>query len=213
MSSYPDGPESVNPGLKIFPGYNSAVNAVTKPNQVVWTTQYFVDRWMPLLGGNGMMIVLALRRHGYRNLNTGECRDEIVMSQGDLAQKARISEDTLTRELGDDKKTGKPNNPWLRYFVKRRRRSHRDSLGQMRQEPNAYWVSMDDPIHPDDWPLVEAAAMANGWERDKAPASEPKNTGPVFRHRILRSPDRKMRNRNREMRVVLGITLHYLRIL
>ncbi|MGI4791263.1 MAG: hypothetical protein ACRYFS_20750 [Janthinobacterium lividum] len=153
--------------LKIFPGYHSAVNAVTRPNQAVWITQYFVSRWMPLLGGNGTMIVLALRRGGFFDRRTGKCRDEIIVARHDLAAAAGMSEDTLTRELGVSRKTGKPNNPWLHHFVKPRRRSRRNSLGQMQQVENAYWVSMDDPVFPDDWPLVEAAAEAGGWQRDK----------------------------------------------
>lgn len=179
MSNLPRPQTNVNPDLQIFPGYNSAVNAVTRPNQVVWTTQYFVDRWMPLLGGNGTMIVLALRRAGFLDRRTGERRDEIIMSRTYLAALAGISEDTLTREFSDDRKTGKPRNPWLFHFVRPRHRTLRNSRGQMQQIENAYWVSMDDPVHPDDWPLVEAVATADGWQKDKAPTPEPQNASSV----------------------------------
>ncbi len=141
--------------ITLSPFYNSAVNAVTRPAHGVVCSQYFVDRWMPELGGAGTQIVLALRRLGYLNLKTGERRDEIVISRKVVAERAGISEDTLTRELGEDKKTGLPRNPALRRFVQSRRRHKRDRLGRLLQDDNAYWVSMDDPIHPEDWNLVE----------------------------------------------------------
>ncbi len=141
--------------ITLSPVYNSAVNAVTRPAHGVVCSQYFVDRWMPELGGAGTQIVLALRRLGYLNLKTGERRDEIVISRKVVAERAGISEDTLTRELGEDKKTGLPRNPALRRFVQSRRRHKRDRLGRLLQDDNAYWVSMDDPIHPEDWSQVE----------------------------------------------------------
>ena len=92
--------------IQLSPFYHSAVNAVTKPGKYTATSNYFVDRWMPLLGGNGTMIVMALRREGFLDRRKGECRDEIVMDGAELATAAGMSEDTLTRELGIDKKTG-----------------------------------------------------------------------------------------------------------
>lgn len=157
--------------LTLTPFYHSAVNAVTRPNKFTPASHYFVDRWMPLLGGNGTMIVLALRRDGFLNRKTGERRDEVVISRTDLAAAAGLSEDTLTREMGINRKTGKPQNEWLHQFVQKRHRTRRNRLGQVRQEESAYWVSMDDPVHPDDWHLVEEAAREAGWRQEKKPGT------------------------------------------
>ena len=157
--------------IQISPFYNSAVNAVTKPNKLTHVSQYFIDRWMPLLGGNGTMIVLALRRGGFLDRRTGEMRDEIVISRAELAAAAGMSEDTLTRELGINKKTGQPQNEWLHYFVQKRNRKRRDRLGQVRQDESAYWVSMDDPVHPEDWVLVEQYVQEAEERLEKQPGT------------------------------------------
>jgi hypothetical protein len=163
---------TVRAEITLSPFYHSAVNAVTQPNKATWTSDYFIDRWMPLLGGNGTLIVLALRRLGFLNRKTGECRDEILVSRAELAARAGISEDTLTRELGISKKTGLQQNPWLQQFVQKRTRNRRDAQGRLWREESAYWVAMDDPIHPDDWPLVEEAIRAE--EKRLEQAASPK---------------------------------------
>ena len=165
--------------IRLSPFYHSAVNAVTKPNKFTAASHYFIDRWMPLLGGNGTMIVLALRRDGFLNRKTGECRDEIVIDGADLAAAAGISEDTLIREFGTNKKTGKPQNEWLHLFVQKRARKRRNKAGVLRQEENAYWVAMDDPIHPDDWPLVAEAVREAEERREKVGGPGPHNAYPV----------------------------------
>ena len=174
---YPDGTRQVNPELENFHGYTSAVNDVTCPDKTVWTTRYFINRWMPVLGGNGTMIVLALRSRAYFRHSTGERREKVSITLADLAGAINKSVDTVSRELGSDPKTGKFNNPWLNWFVKSSSRSFRDPAGQVRQKPNLYWVSMDDPLHPDDLPQVEAKAMAAGW-RGKGDEVADKGGGP-----------------------------------
>ncbi len=171
----------VNDAITLSPFYYSAVNAVTRPNKFVAVSQYFIDRWMPLLGGNGTMIVLALRRDGFLDRRTGECRDEIVTNLASLAAAAGMSVDTLSRELGLDKKTGKPRNPWLHLFVQSRQRVRRDHLGRVRQEESAYWVAMDDPVHPDDWHLVAEAVLVAEARQDKPSPPVPQSTDPVRR--------------------------------
>lgn len=142
--------------ITLSPFYHSAANAVTEPTRFVACSQYFVARWMPLLGGEGTRIVLALRSLGYYNPKTGERRDQIVVGHAELSARVGCSEDTLTRQLALDKATGLPRNPALARFVERERRVRRDPrTGRVWQEENAYRVAMDDPIHPDDWPRVE----------------------------------------------------------
>lgn len=155
---------------------HAAAHAVTRPDRAVTCSQYFVDRWMPLLGGNAVLLVLALRRHGYNNRRTGERRDEIVVGRAELAALTGLSEDTIARELGADPRTGRPRNPWLARFIAPRRRSVRDALGRVRRVENAYWVAMDDPVHPDDWPLAAEAARLAAERAEEAAGKAPEKS-------------------------------------
>ena len=165
--------------LALSPFYHSAVNAVTRPNQATWCSDYFLDRWMPLLGAEGTRIVLALRRRGYNNRRTGVKRDEIVVSRAELAALVGCSEDTLTRQLGCDRATGAPNNPWLHFFVRAFRHQRRDPSGRLWQEKNGYWVAMDDPLHPDDRPLVEAYIRDQEAQAARRAVPETQSAAPV----------------------------------
>ena len=140
-------------------------------------SQYFVTRWMPLLGHEGTRIVLALRALGYFNPRTGERRDEIILNRAELAARVGCSEDTLTRELGTDRATGAPRNPALRHFVEKIQRVRRDPhTGRIWQEANGYRVAMDDPIHPDDWPRVAAHVAAREARAEEAPKTKTPKT-------------------------------------
>lgn len=159
--------------IKLSQFYNSAVNAVTKPNKITWCSNYFIDRWMPVLGNEGTRIVLALRRRGFNDRHGGK-REEIKICRAELAELVGCSEDTLTREIGGiNKKTGQPYNPCLSYFVQKWENKKRSpKTGRILQEENGYWVSMDDPIHPDDWPLVEEYVREREALTEKGAASK-----------------------------------------
>ena len=68
--------------IQLSPFYHSAVNAVTKPGKYTATSNYIVDRWMPLPGGNGTMIVMALRREGFLDRRKGEWADDVGLWSG-----------------------------------------------------------------------------------------------------------------------------------
>lgn len=158
----------VNSDLTVSPFYHSAINAVTRPNQATWCSDYFIDRWMPLLGNEGTRIVLALRRRGYNNRKTGVKREEIKMDRAELAAMVGCSEDTVTREMGVNKKTGKEYNPWLHLFVRKFEHKKRDpQTGRLWQENNGYFVAMDDPVHPEDWHFVAAYVAEHTALREK----------------------------------------------
>lgn len=141
--------------ITVSPFYHSAVNSVTEPGRFVGCSLYFVQRWMPLLGNEGVRIVLALRALGYYNPKTGVRRDSIPIDKAELADRCGCSERTIARELADDPATGKPRNWALAQFVQRRTVQRRNKhTGRVWQEANEYQVAMDDPIHPDDWPRV-----------------------------------------------------------
>lgn len=177
------------PEIALSPFYHSAVSAVTEPGRFVACSHYFVTRWMPLLGGEGTRLVLALRSLGYYNPRTGERRDQIVVGHAELAARVGCSEDTLTRLLGADRASGLPRHPALAHFVERERRVRRDPhTGRVWQEENAYRVAMDDPVHPDDWPLVvQKAAEREAQQKAQAAKNPPGRSGPPAKERTPRS--------------------------
>lgn len=141
--------------ITISPFYHSAVNSLIEPNRYVGCSLYFVQRWMPLLGNEGVRIIFTLRALGYYNPKTGERRDHISIEKAELADLCGCSERTIARELSDDPETGKPRNWALAQFVQRRAVQRRNKhTGRVWQEANQYQVAMDDPVHPDDWPKV-----------------------------------------------------------
>ena len=151
--------------LRVSPFYFSSVNALTKPNQVIFCSRYFVRRWMPLLGGTGTQIVLYLRSLGYYNRQTGEKRDEIAVKLRDIAEACRCSQATVRREFA--------NNEALQLFVQLRHRWEPDpSSGQPRQCENGYRVAMDDPPHAADMDWIATYIAQEEAER-QAQATPP----------------------------------------
>ena len=137
--------------LMLSPFYHHAVNSVTRPNKYVFCSQYFVDRWMPLLGGVGTQIVLFLRRQGFHNRVTGERRDEIPVEIGDIARGIGCAPRTVQYHLAE--------NEALRRFVRKRERFEADPRsrnGLHRQCENGFQIAMDDPVHDDDLAELEA---------------------------------------------------------
>ena len=141
--------------IRLVADYHSAYNEIVQPDLLVYQSRYYVRRWKPLLGGNGDMIVMALRSLGYYNRETGEKRDGIPINLAELAKLCRLSIATLKREFGS-KADGSPANPALLQFVQREKNYRRDKVtGQIWREENIYRVMMDDPIHPDDLPRLQ----------------------------------------------------------
>ena len=155
--------------LTLSPFYHSALNAVTEPDRYVICSRYFLRRWGPLLGGVGVQIVLTLRSLGYDNRKTGERRDGIEIDLGELAGLVGVHPATLKREFGDKK--GRPANPALHEFVKRERQYWRDPVTKrVLRTANVYRIAMDDPLHVEDLPRLNALLleMEKGGEASKA---------------------------------------------
>ncbi len=53
-------PDDALKQIAILPYYHQLENEITKPNQGVFTTRYFVTTWRPALGSEAASIVLAL---------------------------------------------------------------------------------------------------------------------------------------------------------
>jgi hypothetical protein len=145
--------------ITVIGEHHTAYNAVIQPDKYVACTQYFIRRWMPLLGGVGTQIVLALRSLGYYNRSTGETRDGIEIDLPGLAKLCGVHESTIKREF--------QRNKALEMFVTRQKNYRQDRVtGHVLRTTNEYLVKMDDPLHEDDLSKLQEALDA----RDKPSA-------------------------------------------
>lgn len=130
----------------VSPFYYEAKNEIVRPSHFVACSRYFVEKWMPQLGGTGTLLVLFLRSLGYYNPQTGECRDGVQIGLKEIAQACGCSERTIQREM--DK------NEALQRFVRVESCYERDEQGHIQRFENIYRIAMDDPLHPDDEPRL-----------------------------------------------------------
>jgi len=131
--------------VRISPFYHEAKNEITRPTHFVACSRYFVEKWMPQLGGTGTQLVLFLRSQGYYNPQTGECRDGVQVGMKKIAQACGCSKRTIQREI--------ENNEALKQFV-RVESCYVQEDGHIRRLENVYRIAMDDPLHPDDKPRL-----------------------------------------------------------
>ena len=150
MTTHPSSNEIV-----IRERYNAAVNAITRPDRMVFCSQYLVDRWMRELGGDALAILLFLRRRCYYNRKTGEVRDTCAVTLKEIADSCQISSSTVKRQLASNEALHKFISWQEEFAVEPKRRG-------LRQAANTYTVLMDDPIHPDDLEKLEAIQVEMG---------------------------------------------------
>jgi hypothetical protein len=79
--------------------YANVYSEIVKPDRVFVGTQYFRQRWLPLLGPKLAWLIITLRQHCYWNRQTGELRDYCIIDQEDLAFVAGTTVPTLNRLL------------------------------------------------------------------------------------------------------------------
>lgn len=132
----------------VSPFYHEAKNEITRPNHFVGCSRYLVEKWLPRLGPLGFSLVLHLRSLGYYNPTTGERRDSIQLNQAELCAVLGVSLDTLQREM--------KRNTSLGAFVRVQKSYQRQQAGHLQREDSIYYIAMDDPLIPEDTPLLEA---------------------------------------------------------
>jgi hypothetical protein len=155
--------DSTQPTGSVFvsPFYHEAKNEITRPNHFVGCSRYLVEKWLPRLGPLGFSLVLYLRSLGYYNPATGERRDCIQINQADLCTVLGVSLDTLQREM-------KRNEP-LGAFVRVQKSYQRQQAGHLQREDSIYYIAMDDPLVPEDTPLLEAILARKEAEAKEEP--------------------------------------------
>jgi hypothetical protein len=123
--------------------YANAYNELVKPDKVFVATQYFRQRWVPLLGPVLSWVIIALRQHCYWNKSTGEKRDWCLITQEELAAEVGVSVSTLKRLLQQEH-AGK-----FILDVTQRYRYDPNLRKQVRKK-SMYRIRMDDPLVPED---------------------------------------------------------------
>ena len=129
--------------VAVSPYFHEARNAIIRPDQSLPVSRYFLEKWMPRLGPTATCIVLYLRSLGGER-RLGEL--ELQIRQREIANAAQCSIRTLQREL--------TSNAALSKFVRIETRFSRSETGHVRQLENIYFIAMDDPLLPEDEPLV-----------------------------------------------------------
>ncbi len=142
--------------IAILPYYHQLENEITKPNQGVYVTRYFLTKWQPALGSEASSIVLALRLLADKDGRT-------FASIETIAQYAGMSIRSIKRWISDNEQAIQPCSPerveqWRllhAYFL--RSKSSRYLLKKdpvrgaiVRRTTSLYEVAMDDPVHPTD---------------------------------------------------------------
>ncbi len=168
--------------MDISPYYIDARNAITQPDKMVFLSQYFRRRWMPVLGPLGTAIVIYLRGACYHNRKSGETRDTIQISQREIALGCGSSVPTIKREL--------ERNDALRRFVQISAEWERDGTsGRVRQLENHYKVAMDDPLtEADEARLQEMVQERASQEQQDRPKPGERPRKPIR----LKAPDSQM---------------------
>jgi hypothetical protein len=136
------------------PYFWEAYNEVVQPRRF---DHYLLRKWGPELGPLGFMIVKSLRDRCYHNPAEGILRDSCEVDMEELAQAVGVSRATMFREF--------ERNQALSQFVRRIEQFEMRG-GRPHRAANIYQVSMDDPIHSDDYERYDQLRAHKESERD-----------------------------------------------
>jgi hypothetical protein len=137
---------------------------------------YFARKWLRDLKPVGAAIVQYLRSKCYANHLTGEYRYEVELDLVEIAEGVGVSLSTVKREFKD--------NPWLSEFIQRQTQYEPVGSGNRVKKVASLWfVSLDEPIHPDDRERYEA------YLRDESRPTAPSSGKVVIRRPKPPSPD------------------------
>jgi hypothetical protein len=165
LRRFADDPDSARREIAILPYYNALENEITQSKRGIFVTHYFLTKWAPDLGQPAMNIVLALQK--LSDKHTGET----TASLEKIATVAGIGLSTLKRWLSPNEKawassSTKQRRQWQllhEYWIKEVRARYRQFMdgsgsSQTRRTTSAIRVSIDDPVHPDDYGRLHALA-------------------------------------------------------
>lgn len=141
--------------------YANIYNEIVQPDKVFVATQYFRQKWVPLLGPSLAWVILALRQHCYWNRQTGEMRNWCLITQEELAREVGVTEATVRRLFKQEYAD--------RFIIDVSHRYRYDaSLGKQVRKQSMYQVRMDDPLVDEDAILLRerVAEQLQGLRQD-----------------------------------------------
>jgi len=159
-------PEKARGQIAVLPYYHQLENEITKPNQGLYVTRYFLEKWAPSLGPDATKLVLGLRLCANQDGTT-------YASQTTIAKAAGLGLRAVQRWLSENPKALKDRSPewraqWAvlhqhflksktsRYLIRRE-----GTISRAKRTTSVYHIAMDDPVHPDD----EGALFVKAAER------------------------------------------------
>jgi hypothetical protein len=168
--------------VEVRAAYHAARNEILRPGATVFCSRYFCEKWIPRLGGTATALVLTLRAIAVESASNAAADDSpqavVEVSQQTLGRRVGCSANTIYREL--------KSNAELAHFVRTEERYVRNPKGRVRQSESVYYIAMDDPLLPEDEPLLEqiverkaAEAAAPRPERVIIPERAPASTSPA----------------------------------
>ena len=147
--------------ITLSPFYHSALNEITQPDKFAAHSHYLTRRWKRELGPTGYAVLTSLRERCFYNRKTGELRNSIQVTVGEIAEECGVSERTVRRELDANKA--------LQKFVRAQREYEPDTRrGGFRFGANSFQVAMDDPLHPADEATLIEIVSRRAEEAEKA---------------------------------------------
>ena len=147
-------PDQALQQIAILPYYHQLENEITRPNQGIFTTRYFLTKWRPSLGADASNIVIALRLLANKD-------GETFASLNKVGQYAGMGVRSLKRWFSENEEVVQDrSDSWKaqwrllhKYFFKKSSRyiiSQENGHSRAKRTTNLYQVAMDEPIHPDD---------------------------------------------------------------
>lgn len=139
--------------------HESPKAAITRPWQHVGVTltSYFWRRWKPVLGPDYTILILDLRILVAEQLGQGNVptsgKVTVQVDRRDLAERTGLSLRTIERLLSPGALAAEPVASFL---TSKAQYAYDEGLGKKVRTANAYTISMDDPVHPDDLQEGEA---------------------------------------------------------
>jgi chromosomal replication initiation ATPase DnaA len=129
--------------------YRDAYNAIVQPDAIHYTTKYFHQRWLPLLGPDLWLLIWEMRTRCYRDKTGQVVRDTFEATYAELAAAVGMSERTVWGLLHpkDAEKKAFVDKFIIRNETKRRySRKHGGTVN----EKTIWKVRLDDPLTPED---------------------------------------------------------------
>lgn len=143
--------------IEVTPTYHDERNRIIQPERVEVHTQYFRQKWRPLLKPLHSELIRELRQLCYFGKGKDQNqRNHFKTTYYTLAKSLGVSESTIKRALS--RNDGDFVNPYLKYFiVEMETIKSTDKEGKFRNIGTRFVIFMDEPLTPIDSQKTEVS--------------------------------------------------------